>query len=79
MVQRAPSWLELMRSTHIINTSGLGVPGRRYSLGEFIGAFRFLAQGKFSYHTLHNPSQPVPWTHQQLLDVSYLLSWINDI
>jgi hypothetical protein len=28
--------------SYTFDLSGLGAPGRRYSLGEFIGAFRYL-------------------------------------
>ena len=31
-------------------SSGLGVPGRRYSLGGFIGAFRFVGWINFQTH-----------------------------
>lgn len=55
--------------------SGLGVPGRRYSLGEFIGAFRFLrlsfrlksVKNVFDGLTFGNRRQAVDGSYQPVL------------
>ena len=52
-------------------TSGLGVPGRRYSLGEFIGAFRFLRRS-FRLKSVNNVFDGLTFgNRRQAVDGSY--------